>query len=138
MAFVGSDVLEVTYNNPLIGQGSFQCKAGEGSNIDLGGIRSTDDKTNSTGGGKRINQQTMNNSHFELPPIAWDKTDKDELKKLDDLAACPVGTVFTVAFVDGNIYQMQNGYPVGDLVGDGYAGTIPVTLQGDAGASKIS
>lgn len=138
MAYVGSDVLEVTYNNPIVGQGSFQCKAGEGSNISLGGISSGDDKGMVTGSGTRINQQTMNCSNFELPPIAWDKTGKDELAKLAELQSCTVGSVVTVSFVDGNIYQMQNAYPVGDLVGDGYAGTIACTFQGDAKASKIS
>jgi hypothetical protein len=138
MAFVGSDVQDVTYSNSVLGQGSLFCKAGESSNIDLGGLRSTDDKAMVTGNGKRINQSVMQCSHFELPPIAWDKTDKDELKKLSDLAGARVGTTWTVSFVDGTIYQMQNGYPVGDIKGDGYAGTIPLVLQGDAYASKIS
>lgn len=138
MAFVGSDVQDVTYNNSIIGQGTLFCKSGESSNIDLGGLRESDDKTMSTGNGKRIGQKTMNNSTFELPPVAWDKTGNDELLTLTKLAGATTGTTFTVTFVDGTIYQMQNGYPVGDIKGDGYAGTIPLTLQGDANASKIS
>ena len=136
--FIGSDVLEVTYNNPVVGNGSLFCKGGEASNIDLGGLRSTDDAKMITGNGIRINQQTQQASVFELPPVAWDKTDKDELSKLILLAGSQSGTTWTVSFVDGSIYQMQNGYPVGDLVGDGYAGTIAVKLQGNAGAKKIS
>lgn len=138
MAYNGSDVLEVTYNNPVIGNGSLFCKSGEAVNIDLGGLRSTDDTKMVTGNGIRINQKTQSCSKFELPPIAWDKTDQDELAKLTALAGAANGSTWTVSFVDGAVYQMQNGYPVGDIVGDGYAGTIPLVLQGDANAKKIS
>lgn len=140
MAYVGSDILEVTYNHPVIGQGTFQCKAGEGVTIDLGGVRSGDDRQNVTGGGKRINVQTMNCSQFTLTPVAWDKTGKDELKQLNKLVADPIGAVWTVAFLDGNVYRMQNGTPVGDIAGEGYNATIPLTLQGDAypATDKIS
>lgn len=138
MAFIGSDVQEVTYNNSVVGSGTFFCKAGEASNIDLGGLRNADDKNMITGNGSKIEQKTMGRSSFELPPIAWDKTDKDELQKLVQLAASTVGTEWTVTFLDGSIYHMRNGSPVGDIVGDGYAGTVALTIQGDAGASRIS
>lgn len=138
MAYTGSDIFKVTYANATIGSGTFYTKAGEGYTIDLGGQRSSDDKQNVTGGGTRINVATMSCSHFELPPIALDKTGVDELKKLNQLASAPTGSLVTVYCLDGAIYEMQNAYPVGDIAGDGYAGTIPCIFQGDAGASRIS
>lgn len=138
MAYTGSGVLEVTYNNPEIGSGTFFCKEGEGYTIDLGGTRSSDDTSMVTGAGTRINQLSIVCSKFELPPIAWDKTVKDELLKLKKLAGSMVGTIWTVTCIDGAVYQMINGYPVGDIAGDGYAGTIPLTLVGDADAERIS
>lgn len=138
MGAVGSDVLEVTYNHPTIGSGSLQCKAGEASQIDQGGSRSTDDANFVTGDGSKIEQKTMARSVFELPPVAWDKVDKNELDILSQLAEASVGADWTVSFLDGTIYQMTNGHPVGDIKGDGYAGTIPLILHGDARAKRIS
>ena len=138
MAFVGSDVLDVTYNNPVVGNGTLFCKAGEGSKIDLGGLRTEEDTNGVSGNGKPIFKKVMKRSNFELPPVAWDKTDKDELAKLSQLAASGVGSTWTVSFVDGSIYQMQEGYPVGDIAGEGSEGTIELVLQGAANASKIS
>lgn len=138
MGFTGSDILEVTYNSPSIGSGTFFCKGGESVNMDLGGLISTDDQGMATGNGDIIDQMTMNRSKFELGPIAWDLTDKNELAQLAALAAAPVGATFTVSYVTGSIWEMQKGKPVGNLVGDGYAGTIPVTLQGAPNASRIS
>lgn len=138
MAYTGSGVLEVTYNNPQIGQGTLFCKDGEGYTIDLGGKRSADDTAMVTTSGTRINQMSVVCSKFELPPIAWDKTAKDELAILKKLAGAMVGTTWTVTCIDGAIYQMQNGYPAGDIAGEGYDGTIPLTLVGDADAERIS
>lgn len=138
MAYTGSGVLEVTYNNPQVGQGTLYPKDGEDYKIDLGGKRSDDDTGNATTSGKRINKISVVCSKFELPPIAWDKTSKNELGIVQKLAGATVGTTFTVTCLDGNVFQMQNGYPVGDLEGEGMAATIAVTLQGDPDASKIS
>jgi hypothetical protein len=136
MAFIGSDVLEVTWNNPVVGQGTFFCKSGESSEIDLGGLRITE--VTATGNGRTIKKTEMKPSVFKLPPIAWDKVDKDELDKLNKLAASTVGTVFTVSFVDGSIYQMQDGSPTGDVKGDGSTGTIGIEFQGEPNATRIS
>ena len=67
-----------------------------------------------------------------------DKTVKDELAILKKLAGSMVGTTWTVTCIDGAIYQMQNGYPAGDIAGEGYDGNIPLTLVGDADAERIS
>ena len=138
MGFIGSDVREVTYNHPVLGGGKLSCKANESSKIDLGGLRNADDKAMITGDGKKITQKTMSRSVFELPPVAWDKTSADELAKLTALAASPIGATWTVSYVDDSIYQMNNGEIVGDIAGDGDKGTIPLILQGDSGALKIS
>lgn len=138
MAYTGSGVLEVTYNNPEIGQGTLYCKDGEGYTIDLGGARSSDDTAMTTTAGKRINQMSVVCSKFELPPIAWDKTVKDELAILDRLSGSLVGTTWTVTCLDGAMYRMLNGYPVGDIAGEGYDGTIALTLVGDPDAERIS
>ena len=136
MAYKGSDVKEVTINHPTVGSFSLFCKAGEGSNIDLGGIRKNDDKQGITGNGEIMVQQTQNRSSFELPPIAWDKSGK-VLGKLVGLATSSDGSTVTVSYFDGYIVVMQNGHPVGDIVGDGYVGTIPLTFHGDANAKEL-
>ena len=138
MAYTGSGVLSATYNNPQVGSGTLYFKDGEGYTIDLGGKRSNDDAANTTTSGQRINQMSVVCSSFELPPIAWDKTVKDELGVLSRLASATVGTEWAIECVDGAIYVMNNGYPVGDIAGDGYAGTIPLKLQGDPYARRIS
>lgn len=138
MSFTGSDILEVTFNNAEKGQGTFYCKAGETYSIDLGGIRSTDDTGMVTGSGVIIDQKTVVRSKFTLGPIAWDKTSKDEVAVLVSLAETKVGTTFTVSCIDGAIYQMQNGFPVGDIDGDGYAAGVTVALQGNANAKQIA
>lgn len=137
MAYTGSGVLSVTADNAQIGSATFFCKEGEGYTIDLGGTRSNDDASMVTGSGIRINQLSKVCSKFELPPIAWDKTVKDELSKLKEYSGAMVGTTWTVECIDGAIYIMNNGYPVGDIAGDGYAGTIALTLQGDADAQRL-
>ena len=138
MAFVGSDVLEVTYNNSIVGNGTLFCKAGEGSKIDLGGLRTEEDTNGISGNGRPIFKKVMKRSRFELPPVAWDKTDKDELAKLSQLAASTVGSTWTVSFIDGSIYQMQEGFPCGDIAGEGSEGTIELVLEGASNASRIS
>src|SRR5690554_4651881 len=138
MAYTGSGILEVTYNNAEVGQGTFYTKDNEDYTIDLGGVRSSDDTSNATTSGERINQMNVVCSKFELPPVAWDKTVKDEQEKLQRLCASVVGSTWTITCLDGAIYKMENGYPVGDIAGDGMAGTVPVTLVGNPNAERIS
>jgi len=138
MANIGSDVREITINNPITGAFTLFCKAGESSNFDKGGLRNTDDTGMVTGDGKMIHQKTMVRSKMECPPIAWDKTNRDELGRLSAIAESLEGSTCTFSFVDGSIYQMNDADIVGDIVGDGYAGTIPLIFQGEPGASKIS
>jgi len=137
MAFIGSDVKEVTVNNPVSGSFSFTCKANEGSNIDLGGIRTSDDKQGISADGRRISIKGQNCSEFVLPPVAWDKLGKDELKLLTALPSVMQGSTVVVSFLDGSIFRMLNGEPVGDISADGQAATFPITFQGNAGAKQI-
>jgi len=137
MAYTGSGILAVTVSNTEVGTISLFPKAGESYNIDLGGTRSEDDAANATVSGDRINKQNIVCSKFELGQVAWDKTVKDELAFVNKLAAAKVGSTVTVKCIDGAIYEMQNGYPVGDLQGDGSAGTFPCTFQGNPNASRL-
>lgn len=137
MAYTGSGILAITVNNTEVGTMSLFQKSGETYNIDLGGVRSEDSSDNVTVSGERINKQSIVCSKFDLGQVAWDKTVKDELAFVRKCAAAKVGSTVTVKCVDGAIYCMKNGYPVGDLAGDGSVGTFPCVFQGDANADRL-
>ncbi len=46
MSFVAGDILEITYNHPVIGSGTLSCKASQDSQVDPGGYRSGHDTRN--------------------------------------------------------------------------------------------
>ena len=132
---IGSDILDIKWNNPVLGQGTFQCKENESVTIDYGGISQEDDADKITGGGIRIITFANKASSIECV-IANDKPN-NTMKTLKDMAKTG-GTLLTVTFIDGEILIFKNASPVGDVVSDSTAGTISVKFLADANIDKIA
>lgn len=135
--YVGGDIRELTYNHPTIGSGTLFCKANEDGTLDPGGYRTNDDANQVTGDGTMIVQLNRTLGSFETPPIAWDMTAADELKKLADLSQSPVNADWTISSVSGAIWAGR-GRPVGDIQGNTNAATIGLKLAFEGTIKKIS
>ena len=137
MAYTGGDILETTYNHPVLGSGTLFHKAAEDGTFDPGGYRSNDDANMVTGDGQMIDQINRVRPSFELPPVAWDMTDVNEVQKLADLAASPVLADWTFTSISGAIWGGK-GKPVGDLKGATNTGQIPLKLAGGGVLKQIA
>ena len=126
MGYVGGDIIEITYNHPVLGSGTLFCKSNEDGTLNMGGFNSNDDANSVTGDGRLIDQINRVRAGFEAPPIAWDMTDADELSKLTELSASPVLADWTISSISGAIWGGK-GKPVGDL--NGSTNTSQVTLK---------
>lgn len=133
---VAGDITEITYNHPDLGTGSFAPKAAEDSTYDKGGYRANDDANGVDGKGNMITSLNRVRWLFETS-IAWNMNDPDaqEIEKLNALAASPKEATWTFANVNGVIYSGK-GRPVGDIQGNGNAGTIALKVAG-GGELKI-
>lgn len=135
MPFVAGDITEITVNHPTLGMKTFYPKAGEAFTYDFGGVRSNDDEAGITGSGTVIRQ--MNNTRASVEgPIAWDANDNEELEFLNDLAANPTPSNWTISWINGTVYGFE-GFPAGPLQGDTNAGTIALKVSGSK-MKKIS
>ena len=137
MSYVAGDILEITYNHPVIGSGTLYCKANEDSQFDKGGYRSEDDDAMVTGDGQIIDKINRKRWSYEAPPIAWDMTETDELDKLCELAASPIPADWTITSISGAIWGGK-GKPVGDLKGATNTGQIPLKLAGGGVLKQIA
>lgn len=137
MSYVAGDILEITYNHPVIGSGTLYCKAAEDSQVDPGGYRSADDTGMITGDGQMIDQINAVRWSYEAPPIAWDMTEADELGKLSKLAASPIPADWTITSITGAIWGGK-GKPVGDVKGSTNTGQIPLKLSGGGVLKQIA
>jgi hypothetical protein len=128
MAAVSGDLLEITYNHPTVGQGSFFPKAGETATYDLGGFTASDDAQMIDGSGTLINQLTRRRASLEAI-IAWDPNNRQELETLQQLANSPVEGDWTFTHINGTVYGGK-GVVTGTIQGDANKGTISVKIQG--------
>ena len=138
MSFSGGDILEITYNHPVIGSGTLFCKSAEDATMDRGGYRTADDANNVTGDGQML--QTINRVawSFETPMLAWDMSGTDELDRLSKLAASPVLADWTITIINNVIYGGK-GKPVGDIKGNTNTGMIEsIKLSGEGELKKLS
>jgi len=127
MSYTGGDTIEMTYNHPTLGSGSFFFKAGEDGTVDPGGRRSNDDANSVTGNGIMLDQMNYTRGSFETPPMAWDMIDQDELTKLKDLAGNPNLADWTITNISGAIWGGK-GKPVGDIQGNVNTALITVKI----------
>ena len=135
--YVAGDILEITYNHPVIGSGTLYCKANEDSQVDPGGYRSEDDNSMTTGAGDMIDKINAVRWSYEAPPIAWDMTEADELTKLAQLSASPILADWTISSISGAIWGGK-GKPVGDIKGSTNTGQIPLKLAGSGVLKQIA
>jgi hypothetical protein len=135
MGAVGGDILEITFNHPTLGSGTWFPKAGEDSTFDPGGFRSTDDANMVDGGGRNIKQLNQVRWSFE-GVIAWDANVANELEVARQLAADPVDAEWTVTHINGTVWG-GTGSPVGDIQGNGNAATMNIKLSGGGRMKKI-
>jgi hypothetical protein len=136
MAFVGGDCIEITFNHPTVGSGTFFPKSGEDTTLDLGGYVSNDDEQMITGNGQMIDQMNAKRWSFEST-LAFDANDKNELEKIQLLHNSPVAADWTFAFINGTTWG-GSGKPVGDNKGNGNAATIALKVSGGGKLKKIT
>ena len=135
MSVQAGDLKEITYNHPTIGSGVLYPKSAEDSTFDLGGFKGGDDANNVDGGGRNIRQ--MNRARWSLETsVTWDANDVNELDKLQQLAESPVEAEWTITHSNGTVWG-GTGAPVGDIQGNGNAGTITLKIAGGGKLQKI-
>jgi len=126
----GGDLLEITCQHPTLGTYKFYPKSSEGSTYDLGGARSSSDKNMRDGSGAPIRKMNISNAGFKSK-IGWDMNQRQDLENLNDLSNSPVNGTWTFSHINGTSYVLSNGYPVGDLVGEGNDATIDCEWAGE-------
>lgn len=135
MSVVAGDLIEVTYNHPTLGSGTWKPKAAEDSTFDLGGFKTNDDVNQVAGGGQNIRQ--MNQARWSLEcPMAWDMNLTNELAQAKALAAHPVEADWTISHINGTVWGGR-GCPVGDIQGNGNTGIMEIKLSGGGELKKI-
>jgi len=133
---IGGDILEITFNHETLGTGTIFAKANEDSTFDLGGFRSNDDSDMVDGGGNMIDQINRKRWKFSVT-VSWDGNTREDLSKINDLAASPVQADWTVSHINGTVWGGK-GKPVGDYEGNGNSATFPLLLSGGGKLRKIS
>ena len=132
---VGGDIIEITYNHPIVGSGTIYPKSTEDSTFNLGGFRSEDDMAKIAGDGSMIDTINRVRWSFEVP-ATWDQNSANELDKLIELAESPVEADWTISSINGTVWGGK-GKPVGELPGNGNAATITLKLSGGGRLKKI-
>jgi hypothetical protein len=127
----GGDIIEITVQHPTLGTAKFYPKAAEGSTYDLGGPRSKADKNSIDGSGRAI--RTMNNTLASFKAkVAWDMNNRQDLETLSDLSASTDVSTWTFTNINGIAYVLTNGFPVGDITGDGNDSLIDIEFNGES------
>ena len=123
----GGDIIEITYNNPDFGTGTFYPKSSEDSTYDLGGFRTSDDANMIDDSGAAIYQVNRVRWSFAVK-CGWDMT-REDLEALSNLAAATSETQFTFTNINGVIYK-GTGKMVGDIQGNGNTATVDIKASG--------
>lgn len=125
---VGGDILEITYNHPTLGSGTFFPKSSEASTYDTGGFRSKDEAAAIDGSGTVIDTMNQMRGFFEAT-VSNDMNVSLDLEKAAALAASPLPATWTFSVVNGVSYS-GTGKPVGDLTGDVDKATFKLKVAG--------
>lgn len=131
----GGDIIELTFNHPTIGTGTFYPKSNEDSTFVLGGFVSNDDANSIDGGGNMIDQMNRVRWSFQ-GTLAWDMNNSNDLQKIQSLVNSPVQASWTITHINGTVWG-GTGKPVGDYSGNGNAATFPVKIAGGSVLKKI-
>lgn len=131
---VGGDIIEITFTHETLGAGVIFPVSNSDSSIDLGGYRSNDDQNMVTGAGEMIDQLTNKRWSVECP-VAWDSNTREDLEKINALAASPIPADWTISMINGTIYSGQ-GKPVGDYTGNANTAQFPLKIAGGGKLKK--
>lgn len=135
MSVVAGDLLEITYNHPELGSGTFYPKSGEDNTFDEGGFRTNDDANSITGSGESID--VINRVRWSVEAtVANDNNNREDLTKARQLAAHPLPAQWTFSHVNGTVWA-GTGKPVGDIQSNGNAGTFTLKVSGGGELKKI-
>jgi hypothetical protein len=135
MAAVGGDIIEITWNHPVHGSGTWYPKSGEDSTFDTGGFRGDDDDNGVDGGGRNIKKLNRRRWSFE-GTVSWDANISNELEQAELLAADPVDAEWTITHINGTVWG-GTGSPVGDIQGSGNDATMAIKISGGQKLKKI-
>jgi len=128
MAYIGGDIIEITYNHPTLGSGTFYPVSGESATVDNGGFRSDDEANSIAGNGAMIDIMKRVRWSVEVA-CAWSLGEQEDTLKLAELASSPELSDWTFTHVSGTIMGAK-GKPVGDIQGDTGAGTFNLKVSG--------
>lgn len=132
---IGGDLIEATYNNPVLGTGVFFFKGSEDGTFNLGGLTTQDDSSMVDGAGSPI--RIMNNKMWSAEgTVSWDMITNKELEKLQALSAEPTSSDWTFSHANGVIYSGK-GFPVGDIAGNTGQATFPIKIAGGGKLAQV-
>lgn len=134
MSYTGGDIKSITFNHPILGSGTIYPKAGEDGTINYGGYTASEE-AGVTAQGHLIDVITAKRGSFEIT-CAWDMNDKDELEKVNEMAASPVLGDWTITHISGAVYGGK-GKPVGDINGSTNSATFTLKIAFDGKISKL-
>jgi len=135
MASYGGDIIEVTFNHPALGNGTFFPKANEDSTFDTGGFRVDDDADSVSGDGEPIYKKTRKRWSFETV-CAMDMNNRQDAVVWSDIAEADEEAEFTITSSNGTVWGGK-GKPVGEINFNGNAATFPLKAGGGKKLKKI-
>ncbi len=133
---IGGDIVEITYNHPTLGSGTFSPKSGEDSTYDLGGFRTSDDSAMLSSDGQNIKQINRRRWMFQVL-CTWDMNDQTDLENAVSLAGDPIDADWTFTNINGTTYAGK-GSVVGEPQGNGNNSTFPLNVSGGGDLVKIA
>jgi len=123
----GGDVLEITFDNPNIGSGSFFPISNQGNTFKPGGIMANDDANQVTASGTMINQLNRTLGHFEVL-CENDMNLRDDISVAQALAGDTANTDFTISLNNKTVWT-ATGRPVGELTSDVNASSFTLKIN---------
>lgn len=133
----GGDMIQISWNDPNLGSGTFYGKSGEDTTVNTGGAMTDDSDTNIDTAGNFIN--TMRLIPWKISStISWDMINpqRREIEMLKKLT----GTVNSQDFVFTNINGVNytgNGKVVGAVEGSAKDCTMTITFMGGGTLAQI-
>lgn len=113
MAYTGGDIIEISYNHPVVGSGVLSPKASEDNEYDFGGVRTADDENMITPKGEAI--YTMNTKRWKVTcTVASDMNLLKECEKMNLMTAAIEEATWTFQHINGTVYKGK-GKVVGDI-----------------------
>lgn len=133
---VGGDLIDVNWTHATLGQGTFYFKAGEDSSLKIGGFTSADEDGNIDGSGTRIDQ--LNRMVPYIKGTAVNDMSVGTLEQIQALASNPAPATYTFTWINGHVYKITGGKPVGDIEVNVNASTFDLKVAGSNVAQKLT